>query len=239
MTLDFNNVPDDFPDDLRYAEADAPVPSWEQATRSVQAHDPYMTAALSRIVADTQDENQARAVWESWPDIYRRSTALLIDKIHVEGWLDFVGAIINVWDGGWFFYPRVTNEGFLSDLLDAKSALGGAYTRSELSNGVFAFLNSWNHKAWVESWMENDAGMAALHVGMFANGTAEVHLDAFNPLYTNGAPPADVIEIPLLGSFNHRLFQLHRRWEQSEYATVARRSANFYHMLRREIALSF
>jgi hypothetical protein len=68
----------------------------------------------------------------------------------------------------------------------------------------------------------------------------EIHLEAYNPLYTNGAPPSEVVEIPFLGSFNYRYFDLHRRWDQSDYAAIARTSANFYYMMRETgVPLSF
>ncbi|HEY7544797.1 MAG TPA: hypothetical protein VID27_07935 [Blastocatellia bacterium] len=228
---DLKDLPDDFPDYLRHSDEDAPVPAWKQVTRSTEQMNIEMIASVCRIIADTVDEQSAREVWEAWPAEYRRSTALLIDKIFYEGWLDAVGAVVNVWDGGMVFHPRKS----LASILDSKSS----YTRSALRNGLFAYLNSWNHKAWTRSWMENDSAMAALHVGLFAGGTAEVHFDLFNPLYTNGAPSKDVFSLPFIGSFNHRLFRLHRRWEQSLYAQLTRCSAIFYHLMRDEVPLSF
>lgn len=232
-------LPDDYPDYLRVRDEDAPVPTWEQVTRSAESMNAEMTASVSRIIAGTEDDREARTIWELWPPSYRRSVALLIDKIYNEGWLDSVGKIISPWDGGWYVYPRETGRGTLGEILDSKSGAEGTYTRSSIREGLFAFLNSWNHKDWRESWMENDAGMAAIHVGVFENGTAEVHFEAFNPLFTKGASYSDVIDIPLLGAFNYRFFQLHRRWEQSEFATQARRSANFYYMMREEVPLCF
>lgn len=229
--MKLENLPADFPDYLRRADEDAPVPRWEQVTRSVESPNIDMIESVSRIIADTNDESSAREVWQEWTAEYRRSTALLIDKIFHEGWLDSIGPVINLWDGGMVFQSRET----LDSILDSKSS----YTRSALRNGLFAYLNSWNHKAWTRSWMENDSAMAALHVGIFKGGSAEVHFDLFNPLYTNGAPKRDVFSLPVLGSFNHRLFRLHRRWEQSRYAALTRRSAVFYHLMRDEVPLSF
>ncbi|MEW6212094.1 MAG: hypothetical protein AB1631_27305 [Acidobacteriota bacterium] len=229
--INMKDLPDDFPDYLKHSDEDAPVPSWEQVTRSVESKNVEMILKVSRIVADTDDESSAREVWEGWPAAYRRSTALLIDKIIHEGWFDAVGPVVNVWDGGMVFRPRE----MMASILDSKSS----YTQSALRNGLFAYLNSWNHKAWSRSWMENDSAMAALHAGIFANGLAEVHFDLFNPLYTNGAQAEDVFSFPLLGAVNHRLFRLHRRWEQSRYAAITRRSAVFYHLLRDEAPLSF
>jgi hypothetical protein len=231
MNAERIDLTDDFPGYLKHADEDAPVPRWEQVTRSVESKNVEMILSVSRIVADTDDERSAREVWEGWPDGYRRSIALLIDKIIHEGWLDAVGPLVNVWDGGMVFRPHET----LASILDSKSS----YTRSALRNGFFAYLNSWNHKAWTRSWMENHSALAALHVGTFANGAAEVHFDLFNPLYINGAPRKDVFSFPLLGSVNHRLFRLHRRWEQPPYASITRRSAVFYHALRDQMPLSF
>lgn len=239
MSDDFDNLPHEYPDYLRYTDADAPVPTWEQVTRSVDSFNAEMTLSVSRIVTGTGDTEEAQAGWDLWPANYRRSIALLIDKIYNEGWLDYVGKIVSPWDGGWYFYSRETESGSLADMLDSKAGANGTYTRSTIREGLFAFLNSWNHKDWHESWMENDAGMAAIHVGIFENGMVEVHFEAFNPLFIKGADDSDVIDIPLLGAFNHRFFQLHRRWEQSEFAKYARRSANFYFMMRDEVPLCF
>ncbi|HXG66413.1 MAG TPA: hypothetical protein VNO70_15040 [Blastocatellia bacterium] len=233
-------LPDDFPDYLKHSDEDAPVPTWEQVTRCVASPNPEMTAHLLRIVADTDDEEVGRNAWLSWPRNYRRSVALLVDKIYYEGWLDAVGPIKGwPWDGGFFFFPRETERGALADVLDSKSGRGGTYTACSIRHGLFAYLNAWNHKGWQQAWMETDAGMAALHVGIFADGSAEVHLEAFNPLYVRGAARSDLIRIPLIGSYNHRLFLLHRRWEQSAYAPVVRTSANFYHMMREDVPLCF
>jgi len=66
-----------------------------------------------------------------------------------------------------------------------------------------------------------------------------VHLDVFNPVFTNGARRLDVTTLPGIGSYNHRLFRLHRRWEGTEYAPVSRTSANYYHLMRGRVPLSF
>ncbi|HSE99082.1 MAG TPA: hypothetical protein VLD57_12510, partial [Blastocatellia bacterium] len=217
-------LPHDYPDELKFAEEDAPVPTWQQLTRSVGSINVEMTASISRIIALTDDADYARSIWELWTGNIQRSLALFIDKIYNEGWLDSVGHLVNWWDGGIVFKPRVTARGTIADVLASKAGPGGVYTESTLGNGLFAYLNSWNHSAWQRSWMENNAGKAALHVGLFNDGAVEVHLEAYNPLYTNGAPPSEVIEIPFLGSFNYRYFDLHRRWDQSEFAAVARTS---------------
>jgi hypothetical protein len=239
MSDEFRDLPDEYPDYLKYKDADAPVPTWEQVTRSADSFNPYMTSNMSRIIVGTEDTEGARDLWNLWPTNYRRSIALLIDKIYNEGWLDSVGKIVSPWDGGWYFYSRETEQGSLADILNSKAGADGTYTRSTIREGLFAFLNSWNHKDWRESWMENDEGMAAIHVGIFENNMVEVHFEAFNPLFIKGASGSDVIDIPLLGAFNYRYFQLHRRWEQSEFAKYVRRSANFYFMMRDKVPLCF
>jgi hypothetical protein len=239
MSTILDNLPEDFPDYCRHADEDAPVPTWEQVTRCAESRNDEMIEHVSRIVSG-RGEQEAREVWEGWPDAYRRSTALVIDKVCNEGWLSSVGPIKGwPWDGGFFFHPRESDHGTLADALNSKAGDDGAYIRSTLRNGLFAYLNSANHKGWTDSWMENNAPMAALHVGVFEDGAAEIHLEAFNPLYINGAPRHDVVAIPLVGSYNHKMFLLHRRWEQSEYSTAVRRSANFYYMMRDSVPLSF
>ena len=240
MSGNAENFLDDFPDILQHSEEDAPVPTWLQITRSTDETNTEMISHVSRIVAGTDDEEAARSVWASWPGNYRRSVGLLVDKIYHEGWLDSVGRIEGwPWDGGFFFLPRVSERGAFVEVMESKSGRGGAYTECSLRGGLFAFLNKWSHRGWRRGWMENDAALAALHIGIFKSGAAEAHLDVFNSLYTNGAPRADLVKIPLLGSYNHRLFLLHRRWEMSGYAGVARTSANFYHMMRGIVPLSF
>jgi hypothetical protein len=240
MSYQADNLPADFPEFLKHSDDDAPVPSWPQVTRSAKLRDEKMIEHVSRIVAGTGDEQAALAVWDSWPGNYRRSVALLIDKIIYEGWLDLVGPIDGwPWDGGFFFWPRENCLGILADLLNSKAGKGGNYTGGKLSKGLFAYLHAWNHKSWRESWMENDVALSALHIGIFERGTIEAHFDAFNPLFINGAPRSDLIKIPLLGSANYKLYRLHRRWEQSRYASITRRSANFYHMMSGRVPLCF
>jgi len=240
MTQELFGLPDDYPDYLMHSDEDTPVPRWEQVTRCWDAPNKEMIAHVSRIIADTEDEQAARDVWDSWPGNYQRSVALLIDKICNEGWLDCVGRIDGwPWDGGLFFWPRETQAGSLADVLDSKSGKRGTYMQCTLSNGLFAYLNAWNHKAWERGWMETDAATAALHIGMFEDSRAEVHIEAFNPLFIKDAPPEDVIKIPLVGAYNHKQFLLHRRWEQSKFAWLTRTSANFYHLMRGSVPLSF
>lgn len=228
------------PDLLKHSDKDTPVPTWEQVTRKRLSRLAEREAHVFRVIAGTDDEQTARAVWESWPATSRRSVALLVDKIAHEGWIDAVGPIKwSPWDGGFRFHPRLTERGTLADILDAKSGRAGEYTRCRLRTGLFAYLAAWNHRDWQRSWMETDEEMAALHVGLFKDGSAEVHLDAFNPLYINGAPRSDLVRIPFAGTFNRKLYLLHRRWEQSRHASIIRTSANFYHLMRGRVPLSF
>jgi hypothetical protein len=192
-----------------------------------------------RILGGADDAGAARENWDLLPGDSRRSVALLIDKICNEGWLDAVGKISGTpWDGGFFFEPRETSRGTLAEVLDSKSNPRGGYTACLARNGLFAYLSGRNHRGWRQSWIENDAA-TALHVGIFENGIAEVHFDAFNPLFVNGAPRGELVRLPLIGSYNHRLFRLHRRWEQSEYAAAVRTSENFYHLLCETVPVSF
>lgn len=233
-------VPHDYPNYLEHADADTPVPTWAQVTRSVDAPDQKMIAQVSRIVANTDDERAARDVWDTWPGNYQRSTALIIDKIAAEGWLDSISHIDGwPWDGGFFCRPRETERGTLSQVLDSMSEDDGTFIECTIGNGLFAYLNAYNHKAWEHGWMEIDAATAALHVGLMGDGRVEIHLEVFNPLFIKGAPEEDVIRIPYVGAFNHRQFLLHRRWEQSEFAGLSRTSANFYHLMRPSVPLSF
>ena len=233
-------VPRDYPDYLRHSDDDTPVPAWAQVTRGVAAANPDRIARVARVVAGTDDERAARAVWEAWPGNYQRSTALLIDKVDDEGWLDSIGQIDGwPWDGGFFCWPRETARGTFSEVLDSMSGAGGTMIASRIGNGLFAYLNAYPHKAWEQGWMETDTATAALHVGLMADGRVEIHLDVFNPLFINGAPARDLVRIPRLGVFNRKQYWLHRRWEQSRYASLTRTSANLYHLMRASVPLSF
>lgn len=240
MISDQKPLPEDLPEAIKHSDEDTPAPTWEQITRDELSTLADMRAHVFRIIADTDDERAAIRVWESWPISLRRSVALLVDKIEHEGWIDAVGPIKWLpWEGGFRFYPRATKRGTLSDILDSKCGPSGAYICCNIRSGLFAYLGAWNHRDWQRSWMEADEAMAALHVGLFKDGSAEAHLDAFNPLYIKGAPRRDVVRIPFVGSFNRRLYLLHRRWEQSAFASITRTSANFYHMMEGRVPLSF
>ncbi len=230
--------PEDLPAFLSNSSEDTPVPTWKQVTRGGGAQ-PEFAGHVARIVSGAEDERVAIEIWDSWSDDCRRSTALLIDKIYYEGWLDSVGPTKGwPWDGGFFFWPRWGDDK-LAEVLDAKCGRGGVYTQCKYRAGLAAYLARWYHKGWKWSWIENDSPVAALHVGVFKDGSAEVHLDVFNPLYVNGAPRADITRFPLIGSYNHRLFRLHRRWEQSRGAPNLRTSANFYRLMQGRVPLSF
>jgi hypothetical protein len=236
-------LPPDAPACLTHAEADSPVPTWEQVTRTSEgsACNPGELALhVWRIVGGAGVEQAARERWESFPPNYRRSIGLIIDKVSNEGWLDAIGSIEGwPYDGGFQFWPQRTRRGDLAEILDGKARRDGVYVRCNLRDGLFAAISGWNHPAWSESWMETDTPAASLHVGLLRDGRAELHLDAFNPLFTNGAESSEIAGLPLIGFFNHRLFRLHRRWEQSSYGAAARRSANYYHLMRGRVPLSF
>jgi hypothetical protein len=232
--------PRGYPDYLKHSDDDTPVPTWAQVTRRAAAPNREMTARVARIIAGTDDEATAREVWDTWPGQYQRSTALIIDKVYDEGWLDSIGQIDGwPWDGGFFCWPRATERGTFSDVLKSMSGAGGRFIEGRIGNGLFAYLNAYHHKAWKQGWMETDTATAALHVGLMADGRVEIHLDVFNPLFIKGAPAGDLIRIPYVGVFNRRQFCLHRRWEQSKFATLARTSANLYHLMRASVPLSF
>jgi hypothetical protein len=224
---------------LAHSDDDTPVPTWKQVTRSVTSMNFEMIERLTRIVG-VSDEMQAIEVWDWWPGNIKRSVAVLVDKIHHEGWLDLVGPIAGLpWDGGFFFSPEGADHRRLADSLEAKSREGGGYTRCRLRDGLPAYLSRWNHPGWRQSWIENDTPFGALHVGVFESGSAEVHLDLFNPSYTKGAPRSEVTRLPGLGSYNRRLFRLHRRWDGPKHASVTRTSANFYHLMKGNVPLCF
>jgi len=230
----------DLPSILAHSDDDTPVPTWKQVTRSVDSTNSKMIAHVSRILGTANDESKALELWDSWPGNLKRSVALLIDKIYHEGWLDSVGPLVSgPWDGGFFFWPEVEGGRGLESVLETKSSENGGYTRCNLGNGFAAFLSAWNHPAWKSGWSENDTPNASLHVGVFENGSAEVHLDLFNPLHTNGESGSGVIRFPGFGSYNHRLFRLHRKWEGRRYGAITRSSANFYHMMRGCVPLCF
>jgi hypothetical protein len=232
-------LPDHFPASLRHSDEDTPTPTWKQITRSGEAVDPEFVAYISRIVSGTEDEQVAMEIWDTWPGNYQRSIALLVDKIYYEGWLHCVGPIKGwPWDGGFFFWPRC-GEDELAEVLNSKSGGSGGYTKCSYHSGLSARLARWGHKAWKWSWIENDSPVASLHIGVFKDGSAEVHLDVFNPLYVNRAPRSEITRLPLIGAYNYKLFRLHRRWEQSQYASIARSSANFYHLMRGTVPLCF
>jgi hypothetical protein len=237
--MDSTVLPDDFPDFLKHSDQDTPVPTWQQITRTADSRDAAFVAHISQIVSGSNDERTAMETWDSWAGNSKRSTALLLDKINHEGWLDSVGPIKGwPWDGGFFFWPR-HGEDDLARVLSEKSVEGGGYIECNYRAGLTAMLAKWNHKGWKQGWVETDSPFASLHVGIFGDGSAEVHLDVFNPLYVSGAPRSQIMRAPLIGAFNYGLFRLHRRWEHSKLGSVSRTSANFYHLMLGRVPLSF
>ena len=234
------NLSDDFHELLDHSDEHTPVPTWQQLSRSVSAVDTGLTFHAARIVAGSCDDEAALERWNAWPRKLRRTVALLVEKICHEGWLESVGPIYgSPYDGGFLFTPRCTYAGTLEDVLNAKAINDGVYMRSNLRGGLAAYLSAWNHKTWKRSWIENDTPFSSLHIGLLEDGSAEVHLDLFNPVFTNGAPQRDVTTLPGLGAFNHRLFRLHRKWEEGQHAPTTRTSANYYHFMRGRVPLSF
>lgn len=225
---------------LSHSDFDTPVPAWKQVTRSIDSANSQMISHLTRVVSGTDDESLAVEMWDSWSGAQRRSVALLVDKIYHEGWLDFVGPIVSgPWDGGFFFWHAESDSRSLTDVLEAKSREDGVYLPCTLEGGLAGYLSGWNHPGWQRGWIESDTPFASLHVGIFQNGSAEVHLDLFNPLYTTGASRSRVVTLWRLGSYNHRLFRLHRKWEGKQYGAITRTSANFYHLMRGRVPLCF
>ncbi|HKA17175.1 MAG TPA: hypothetical protein VKN18_02560 [Blastocatellia bacterium] len=225
---------------LSHSDHDTPVPTWKQVTRSVNSTDSQMISHLSRVLSGTDNESLAVRIWDSWSGPQKRSVALLVDKIYHEGWLDLVGSLVDgPWDGGFFFLPRDLDPHALADVLEAKFREDGVYLPCSLRGGLAGYLSGWNHPGWQKGWIETDTPFASLHVGIFENGSAEVHLDLFNPLHTNGASLANIVTVRGLGSYNHRLFRLHRKWEGKQYGAITRTSANFYHLMRGHVPLCF
>jgi hypothetical protein len=234
------DLPIDFPDYLRHTDADAPVPTWAQVTHSTEQPDQAVIAQMARVIGNTGDEQTAHDVWDSWPGNYQRSAALIIEKIRHQGWLDSIDYIDGwPWDGGFFFQPRTNERGTFADVLNSKSGTDQTFLGCNIHNGLFTYLNGVFHKAWQQGWVEIDVPTAAFHIGLMADGRGEIHVDIFNPLFINGAPRQDLVHLPLLGTFNYKMFKLHRRWEQSAFAGVARSSANFYYMMSESVPLWF
>jgi hypothetical protein len=187
------------------------------------------------------DAAAARAKFEAWEPTMRRGFVLLLDKLINEGWassidrIDFKGG---VWDSAFHFWPRTTAAGTLDDILEAKEA-AGHYVENSLENGLVAYFNKYNHREWVRAWAETDARNASLHIGRFADGHFEVHLELYNPVFVNGAPRFEVVAAPILGAFNWRTLAQHQKWENGPEA-ANRRSANYYHFMKNGgVPLSF
>jgi hypothetical protein len=219
---------DQVPSSLRHDESDAPVPTWEQVTKSTERRDDHRTLAVTRLLGGTEEE--ARDRFERLEPRERRSFALLVDKIDNEGWLDQVGRVSALWDDTMFFDVRDASDGVTP--LAERLAGASNYTQNTAWNGLAAYFNAWNHPDWTDAYMENDAGHGALHVGIFEDGTGEVHFEVYNALFTNGAPSGQVVWGPGVGWLNAWHFARHQWWEGARFGPVTRRSANFYFLLR-------
>ncbi|TBR22580.1 hypothetical protein EPO15_07765 [bacterium] len=219
----------DLPEELRHDARGAPVPAWDQLVRGDRA------AHLRRILGGSDAEAKAR--FGSWSPEVRRAFGLFLDKFDNEGWLGVVGPLLqDPWQDTVVFKPVEGPYGGLAKVLSDKP---GQYTENSLGNGAAAYLTAWNHKNWTRGWMENDVPNACLHVGLTDAGAAEAHFEAYNPLFTNGAAKADVVWAPLFGSLNARLMAQHKRWEDPPNNARSRTSANFYHLMKGRVPLSF
>jgi hypothetical protein len=131
----------------------------------------------------------------------------------------------------------------MEQIMETKSRHDGRYTENTIANGVFAYVNAWNHREWSRGWMENDVAHAALHIGKHRDGSFEVHMETYNAMFTNGAtlPSHVVVSIPGFGALNVTTWRLHRKWENDPaMAPKSRTSANYYHFLRTvRVPLSF
>jgi hypothetical protein len=212
------------PAELSHDETDTPTPAWDQAIRRWEGDDSVVRAAVLRLF-ETDDESSARATFESWTPTIRRGFVVLVDRICNEGWLDSVGALVSIFDSALHFRAR----GDLASVLETK-AREGRYIENTIANGAFAYLNKTNHKDWVRAWAESDREHAGFHVGVFADGHFEVHMELYNPMFVNGAPTLDLFWAPGFGWINRRLFFLHQKWEAGAQASN-RRSANYWHFL--------
>src|SRR5215471_19196192 len=187
---------------LSHTDIDTPVPTWKQVTRSIYSANSHRISHLTRVVSGTNDESLAVEIWDSWSGAQKRSVALLVDKIYHEGWLDSVGPMVSgPWDGGFFFWPADSRA--LAAVLEIKTRENKVYVPCSFEGGLAGYLSGWNHPGWQKGWIESDTPLASLHVGIFENGSAEVHLDLFNPVYTTGASRLNIVTLWGLGSYNH------------------------------------
>jgi len=225
-TDSFSATEQPVPPELQHSDADSPVPTWEQLTRD---GDPTRTAHVVRIVGGG-DASLARAAFAGWTASVRRGFALLIDKIDNEGWLDSVDRLEgDPWESAFHFRAR-TAAGSFEQIMVTKAEHDGVYTENTLYNGASAYLTKWNHQNWTRGWIENDIPHAALHVGIAGDGAIEVHMELYDPIYTNGAPLSELYWAPGFGWINWRLTGMHLYWETGARAQY-RTSANYYHFL--------
>ena len=220
------------PAEIDHSDADTPLPSWSQLVR--EGASPYAPSAMQehvvRILAPGAPRD-ARARFESWPPTVRRGFAILMDKLYNEGWLDEVDRMENdPWDTAFHFRPRDLDR--FEKTMHVKADHDGVYTENSWWNGAAAYLTrAWNHSAWRVGWMENDVSNAALHVGIFDNGVVEVHMELYNPLYTNGAPFYELVGAPGVGWMHGRMTYMHKTWEAGAEGKN-RTSANYYHFVK-------
>src|SRR5262249_5098018 len=114
---------------------------------------------------------------------------------------------------------------------EVKATHDGTYVENTLSQGAFAYLTKWNHQDWVRAWMETDVAHATLHVGVFADGTVEVHMELYNPMFLKGAPASELVFAQGFGWLNWLLTAKHQAREAGSQAPN-RTSANYYHFMR-------
>lgn len=199
----------DAPAQLCHDEGDTPTPTWEQLTGGrgdVVGH-------VARILGDG-DAGKARERYGNWPGPIQRGFALLIAKIHNEGWLDCVGALKETpTQDGIVFTPARGPLGQIEDALGLKSW----YRENSLWNGVIAYLGAWNHKNWRRAWSDTTHRHSSLHVGITYDGIGQAHFEIYNPFFRGG---------------DAGLIALHQKWEANyDLALISRRSANHYHFL--------
>lgn len=216
--------PAGYPDDLRHQNA--PLPNWDRLGSGVER-----SAHLARILPGGREQ------FDAWPAGSRRLFALFFDTVLNEGWLDAVGPVRGApAEDGLRFSPPASRYGLLAERLDGKAEF---YTANSISNGLFTYATRWNHKNWYRAWMRSDVGRGSLHVGLTNDGEVEAHFEIYNPLWTRGAPAAQLISAPGLGVMNKEYKAQHQYWENDPWTGRTRTSANLYYLLRDRVPLSF
>jgi hypothetical protein len=226
------------PASLLRDDEDAPVPTYEQLTHAGERDHAARSAHIQRIL-DRADEPAARARFLGFRREVRRGFALLIDQIDAEGWLRALGPLATEpWQDGMVVRPAHSGE---AEIRAAMAGMRAVYTQNDIRLGVAAYFTRWHHRDWSTGWMRNDVAHACLHVGIVrATGDIELHLEVFNPLYTNGARLIDTFPmVPIFGRINWPLMLAHTRWENAAFAPLIRRSVNHYWLMRARRRLSF